>query len=423
MTRHFISFLGSHDLGNIEDGPVLSLLQYLKPTHIYLFITRGYSKSNKVEDLKLYYEKYLSSQIEIIETEIEDPTNHREIFNKISSDIEKINNEANALKSQVFINLNKRTPAIISVLSLLSMTGFINRCTGVYSPNPQFDNVVKTDTLDFYKNSFAYKTLATLINDKEYEATIKFLEQNKILKHLSSDIEFMNILRFTNQRIIGNFDKAREIYQKCELLHKLEYKTPANLYERASEYYISTQAAIKKEDTFQATLKLGIIREILTTFLCQLMLKTTYTEEILIYENKEEKSPRFNVENLEKYAPDLKAYIMNNHEFSKSITPFDFSREINAYTESIMLKYLLIKNKTKNLEKINDYFNKLQELKDERNKLAHRLSAPEFKPKWNKYIKEILTLISEEFSYPSPDYTSYEEINKILLDKLKQALN
>ena len=129
------------------------------------------------------------------------------------------------------------------------------------------------------------------------------------------------------------------------------------------------------------------------------------------------------MENLEKYAPDLKAYIMNNHEFSKSITPFDFSREINAYTESIMLKYLLIKNKTKNLEKINDYFNKLQELKDERNKLAHRLSAPEFKPKWNKYIKEILTLISEEFSYPSPDYTSYEEINKILLDKLKQALN
>ena len=84
----------------------------------------------------MYYEKYLSSQIEIIETEIEDPTNHREIFNKISSDIEKINNEANALKSQVFINLTSGTPAIISVLSLLSMTGFINRCTGVYSLIP-----------------------------------------------------------------------------------------------------------------------------------------------------------------------------------------------------------------------------------------------------------------------------------------------
>lgn len=423
MDRYFISFLGSHDLGTIDNGPIVSLLGYVKPTHIYLFITKGYVETNNIESLREYYKKYTSYPINIIETNIEDPTNHKEIYSKIIDSIEGINNDAKESKSQVFINLTSGTPAIISVLSLLSMTGFVNRAIGVYAPNPKFDNMLKVDTLDFYKNSFAYNTLKTLINNKEYDATLRFLEQNKILKNLSSDKEFMDILNFANQRIMGNFEKAYELYQDIPMLHSLEYKNPTNLYEIASEYYISAQVAIAKNDSFQSILKLGIIREILTSFLCQKLLKESYTEEIIIYDTKEERPPRFNLDNLNTYGQDLKEYIINTLSNSKLKLKFDFSREVNAYTEGLILEYLLEKGNTSNLAKIKRNFHILEELKGERNKLAHRLSTPQINKKWNASIKDILILIAEEFSYSQPDFSSYKEINEILLTKLKQALN
>lgn len=422
MNRYYISFLGSHDLGTIDNGPVSTQLKYLKPSHVYLFITEDYYNKNNIEELKRYHQQDNSTNIFIINSQIKDPTNHREISAKITKELEKINEKAAETKSQVFINLTSGTPAIISVLSLLAMTGFLNRCVGIYAPNPKYNNVIKTDSLDFYQNSFAYKTIKSLINDKEYNATIRFLEQNKILKNLSADKDFMDILRFANYRIVGDFDEALKIYNNNEHLSKISYKKPENLYECALEYFISAQGAIAKNDTFQAILKLGIIREILTSFLCKKLIKERFAEEIIIYPNKEDTPPRFNINNLELYAQDLKEYILSVQKQSKSVLNFDFNREINAYTESLILCYLIDSSENNNLLKIKKNFNSLEDLKGERNKLAHRLSAPKFKTKWNECIKEILNLTAEVFSYEKPSYSTYKEINNILIEKLKQSL-
>ena len=44
MSRVFVSFVGSHDLGSTINGPIDQLLLYSKPTSIYLFLTKDYEK-------------------------------------------------------------------------------------------------------------------------------------------------------------------------------------------------------------------------------------------------------------------------------------------------------------------------------------------------------------------------------------------
>ncbi len=429
MSKVLISFIGSHDLNRNREtngaGPIEQLMNYIKPTKSYLFVSDEYWEEFKNNNLENFYKNLQEKDVVIISTDIENPTDHNEIANKLSNYIENINGEILLNKWQGFVNLTSGTPAMISVLSLFVMTGQLNRTHGVYAPNPKYDNQVKLTAIEFYKNSFTYKTLKDMINLMDYIAIEDFLAKNKnVFPKLEERDDFKNIVKFTKNRMICNYDKAFEFYNKYDYLKQYQYNIPTNLYEKSAELYMSAKISERNADDFQATLKAGIVREILTTFLIKKLLKRL---NIDILEDRQLENGTnmifFKQENIEKY-PKLFEYLENKLRTSNSINKtFDKNRDVNSNTQGNILDFCIEQKSNENLLNIQKEFFKLEKLRAERNKLAHSISSPKYSNTWLKILENIINLISDEFNLTKPDYEFYTKINNNLLEILKETLN
>lgn len=422
MSRVLITFVGSHDLTKNNNGPIEQLLNYIKPTATYIFITSEYIEKFQNSELEEYYNSLAKQDINYILTDIKNPTDAEEIATAISDKITEINEYILDNKYQGFLNLSSGTPAILSVLSLFAITGQLNRTMGLYAPNPKYDNRIRTNSLDYYKNSFAYQTIKNLINQCDYIAIEDFLKRNKILPKLNESEEFKTEIEFAKNRLISNFELADNIYNKNEFLHKFHYEKPNNLYEKARESLMSADISARNNDIFQTTLKLGIIRENITSFLLQEILKQ---KQIDIIENNNNKDgvKTLKKDILETEYPEIIKYL--NDRLSKSESrnkTIDLNRELNSFLEGLLLEYFIKNEDNVELKIIQKEFYKLEQLKKERNNLAHTINPPKYNINWINSIKKILIYVAKYLGYQEPQFDDYKEINKDLLKLLKQTL-
>lgn len=424
MSRVFITFVGSHDFTQNNNGPMEQLIKYLKPSDIYIFITSGYIQRFREKGLEEYYKSLSPQNIEFIYTDIENPTNSEEIASKISPKIDSINKYILKNKYQGFLNLTSGTPAIISVLSLFAITGQLNRTFGLYAPNPEYDNKIKTNSLDFYKNAFAYQTIKNLINQYDYIAVEDFIKKNKMLPKLNDSQEFKIIVNFTKNRVISNFEDAEKIYKNNDFLHEFKFEKPTNLYAKSVECLMSAEVSERAKDIFQTTLKLGIIRENITSFLLQ---KILHKKQIDIVETKKVKDSEMKFlkkDVLEQKYPEIIEYLENELNKSSSINKkIDLDRELNSFLEGLLLKYFITNECNMTLDTIQTKLNNLEKLKKERNNIAHTINAPYYDENWKNNIKEILINTAIYLNYPEPRFDDYKHINKKLLQILKSMLN
>ena len=429
MSRNIlISFIGSHDLTAGKNGAVEQLISFLKPQKTYLFLTNDYKKEFYQNNLKEYYSSLLTEELEIIDTDIKNPTDFEEIAKNISDKIEEINNYILENKLNGVLNLTSGTPAILSVLSLFAITGQLNKTMGLYAPNPKYDNKIKTNSLDYYKNSFAYKTLKKLINTCNYSAVESFLKtEKKILPKLGNNKEFKELVSFAKNRANCAFDEAYKIWEKSEFLKKYNYNPPKNLFEKSVECLMSAEISQMNEDYFQTVLKLGIIRENLVSFLLDkiLSLKDFKIIDTKQCQNrKEEESIRFLNENkLNEQCPQIKKYLEEKMQsFDSANKKIDYNRELTSFLEGMILEYFLTQEEFENYP-IQKELYKLEGLKKQRNELAHTINAPKYNINWRKSIEAIINLTAQYLGYNPRDLNVYKEINADLLKILKKALN
>lgn len=425
MSRVLITFVGSHDKKD-NNGPIEQLLRYIKPSKIYVFTTKDFYTSFCDDRMENYYKNIIDCEIEIIKTDIENPTDAEEISNKVSEKIAEINSYILENKYQGFLNLTSGTPTILSVLSLFAITGQLNRTMGLYAPNPKFDNKIKQNSLDYYKNSFAYKTIKDLINTHNYIGVEEFLKKNKILPKLSENIAFKELVSFAKNRAICNYEEAHKIYEESEYLKKYEYNVPKNLYEKAVECLMSAKIAEINKDYFQATLKLGIIRENLVSFLLREILKEEEMDIIeikKIEKRKKEDCVAFlrGDEIREKY-PEILEFLKKKMTKENGETKeIDLNREMNSFVEGLLLEYFI--KEDKDLGKIQTELYSLEQLKSQRNTIAHTINFPIYKEQWAKNIEKIIIYISEYLEVEKPNLNKYKEINEDLLFLLKKSIN
>ena len=420
MSRVLITFVGSHDLAQNNNGPIEQLIHYLKPSRTYIFITSEYAESFKINELEAYYNSIKEQTVYYNYTDIKNPTNTEEIVSNISDKINEINNYIIENKYQGFLNLTSGTPAILSVLSLFAITGQLNRTMGLYAPNPKYDNIIRTNSLDFYKNSFAYQTIKNLINQCDYIAIEDFIKRNKILPKLNELQEFKIIVSFAKNRVISNFELADEIYNKNEFLHEFNYKKPNNLYDKALESLMSAEISARNNDIFQTTLKLGIIRENLVSFLLQEILLKNHIDIIEINTNGEK---RLKGDILEIKYPEILEFLQEKLcESTSENKKLDLHRELNSFIEKYLLEYFINKENDKTLNFIQKEFFKLEQLRKERNKLAHTINPPMYNSNWIQSIRKILINTAQYLDLSEPNFETYKEINKKLLEILKQAI-
>ncbi len=426
--RILISFIGSHDLIPGRNGAVEQLINYLKPQKTYLFLTDDYKKEFYQNNLKEYYNSLSTEELEIIDTDIKNPTDFEEIAKNISDKTEEINNYILENKLDGFLNLTSGTPAILSVLSLFAITGQLNRTMGLYAPNPQYDNKIRTNSLDYYKNSFAYKTLKKLINTCNYSAIEAFLvEEKKAIPRLSNNKEFIELIQFAKNRANCTFEEAYKIWEKSEYLKKYNYNPPKNLYEKSIECLMSAKISEMNKDYFQTVLKLGIIRENLVSFLLDKILKSkgfNIIETKQTANRKKDESIKYLNENkLNEQCPEIKEYIENKMQSTESLNKkIDYNRELTSFLEGMILEYFLIQEEFEKYP-IQKELYKLDELKKQRNELAHTINAPKYNINWCKSIETIINLTAQYLGYNPQDLNIYKEINADLLKILKKELN
>ncbi len=429
MSRNIlISFIGSHDLTAGKKGPVEQLINYLKPRKTYLFLTKEYKEKFSQKNLKEYYGSLLTEELEVIETDIINPVDYEEITQKISEKIEEINSFMLENKFDGFLNLTSGTPVILSVLSLFAITGKLNRTAGLYAPNPEHDNKIKTNSLDYYKNSFAFKTIKKLINTCSYCAIEALLaEEKKILPKLFENKEFKELISFAKNRSDCAFNEAYKIWEKSEFLKKYNYNEPKNLYEKSIECLMTAKISEMNKDDFQTVLRLGLIRENLLSYLLDKILEAKNLDIIEIKKTKKRKKEEsvklLNENKIKEKCPKLKEYIENKMKNSEGINKkVDYKREVSSFMEGIILEYFL-SDEEFTAYPIQQELYKLEELRTQRNESAHTIKASKYNKNWMRSIEKIIKYTAQYFGFPEPDINIYKKINADLLDILKKTIN
>lgn len=414
--RILVSFIGGNDI-NSENAAIEQLIKYLKPHEIYLFVTNEFE--NKISYFTQKLTSLTNSKINLINTNIENPSNQKEIFEKIKNHLSIINMKTNINKDQGYVNLTSGTPDIKCVFEILLALKQLERFHGIYAPNPKYDNQVRIDDLSFYKSKLSENAIRMFIEKSEYTALLDYISSNNVNLGIDISKEFRMFVEFINNRFIGNMQKALDTYNKCPQLQDiLEFSTSSNLFETAKETFYSVEKILKNKDYFQATLKLAVIRENLLKFINTKLLNGYETIADLSNDETKENVYYWNLAKLERNEPQLKIFLETEQSQSKENKKYDFNREINAHTDLLILKYLVNQKfeKEQTLQNILSSFYSLQKLVKQRNLLAHTLSfGTEEVERWAKRIKNILILIAKYSNIPFEEENLYDDLNKKLL--------
>ncbi len=422
LSRVFISFVGSHDFAESNNGPIEQLINNCKPKKVVLFITKGqdnYIQKFIEQERESYYKSITNAEFEVIYTDIDDPTNFQEIAEKISSKIDEVNEEVVKNKYQTFVNLTSGSPAILSVLSLFIITGKLNRAFGMYAKNPKYGNKIIMNNLDFYQNSFAYKTVKKMINQRNFVAIEDFLSTTKDFRQLSENKNFKAIVSIAKNHMSCNYSEMKKLLDENQNLN-LNISCPITLYEKALECYKSIKELYERQnDTYQATLKASIVRENLLFYLVENILKSKKISSIIKKKSLEQTDSSwfFDEDNLYSSAPDLAKYL--EETLIEQGTKFEPNREITSFLAFYIFKYFSENDKT--LTKIRAKFNGIDDLRAMRNTIAHTINPSEFKIFWLKSLKDIINLISEYFNLGTPNFDTYKELEVSLLKELNAS--
>lgn len=417
--RILISFVGGNDI-NSDNAAIEQLVKYLKPNEIFLFVTKEFE--NKIFHFTQKLTLQANSKLNIINTNIENPSDQKEIFEKIKEDLNVINLKTIVNKDQGYINLTSGTPDIKCVFSILLALKQFQRFHGIYAPNPKYDNMVRIDDLSFYKSKLCENAIKIFIEKCEYMALLDYISSKEVNLGLNITKEFRLFAEFIYNRFIGNMQKAMNIYeQNPQLQNFTEFSLSNNLFETAKETFYSVEKILKNKDYFQATLKLAVIRENLLKFINDKLLNGYETIADLSNDDTKENVYKWNMEKLEKNETELKTFLEEEQLKLKENKKYDFNREINAHTDFLILKYLVNQKyeNEKTLQNILLNFYSLQKLVKQRNSLAHTLTfGTDEVEKWTKYARNILILIAEYFELSFEKENLYDTLNKNLLKLL-----
>lgn len=155
MRRNLLTFIGATDIKTHEkkefNGAIEQILSKYSFENIYVFITSGLR--DKVENLNMIerYKEISNSNVIVIYTNIEDPTNPRIIYNELKKYIEEINTNTKNIEGELYVNMVSSTPQIISILSLFVGGKALYNSVGVYPSNPLYRDEIKFDNLDFFR--------------------------------------------------------------------------------------------------------------------------------------------------------------------------------------------------------------------------------------------------------------------------------
>ena len=414
-----LTFVGGNDIKSNNAAIEQILQEYKNLQEVYIFLTKDFEKPFTDSNRLNLYKSLSKADFKLIKTEIENPTMQKEIYDKIKEHLSTIKMSVILNKDLGFINLSSGTPDIKSVWSVLLATDELpsKRFHGIYAPNPNYDNKIRIDDLKFYKNSYLYNTIKLFIKKFNYLAISELgKSSDNNLKDIT-DSDFINIVDFAKYRSTCDYDNAEKIYKEKNLNKYFEYIQPRSLFERSCEFLQSAKISYINNDEFSTTIKLGIVRENILEYLI---------ENLLNYNNigtreNENKPYSFNLEKIRKNEPNLEKFLVETHKNAKTtIKEFNFKGEINAYSKKLILDYLINNKYTdKTLKNIKKKFEKVSDLVQQRNAVAHNITKTKYKDNWFCDIEDILNLISKYFNISYGPISIYEEINKILENKLK----
>lgn len=414
--RILISFVGGNDI-NSDNAAIEQLVKYLNPNEIFLFVTKEFE--NKISHFTQKLTRPANSKLNIIKTDIQNPSDQKEIFKKIKEDLNIINMKTIVNKDQGYINLTSGTPDIKCVFAILLALKQFQRFHGIYAPNPKYDNLVRIDDLSFYKSKLSENAIKMFIEKCEYTALLDYISSKDVNLGLNIPKEFNIFAEFINSRFIGNMQKTAEIYaQNPQLQNFVDFSLNNNLFETAKETFYSVEKILKNKDYFQSTLKLAVIRENLLKFINDKLLNGYETIADLSNDDTKENVYYWNIEKLEKNEPKLKIFLEEEQLKLKENKKYDFNREINAHTDFLILKYLVNQKykEEKTLQNILSNFYSLQKLVNQRNRLAHTLTfGTDEVEKWTKYARNILILTAEYFNLSYKKENLYDNLNNKLL--------
>ena len=414
-----VSFVGGHDIDS-ENAAIEQIIKYIKPDEVYFFVTKEFE--DKIPKITSKFKNILAQKPFIYKTEIDNPSDQKEIYEKIKSYLDYVNLRVNYNKDLGYINLTSGTPDIKCVFSILLALKKLPRFTGIYAPNPKYDSFVRCDNLDFYKETLSLNILKTFIEKNEYQALYDYICLDEVKKNITVSDKLVIATDFVKNRFVGNMDEAQKIYDENSFLHDMfQFSKPRDLFEKAKETFYSVEKTVESKDYFQSTLKLGVIRENLLKYINGKLLNGYEQVANLSSDKNKENVYYWDMDKLKKNEPNLKDFLEKEQAALKDNKVYDFKREINTHTDELILKYMekekYLKNKT--LAKICKHFNCLQQLVKQRNSLAHTLGNGNIhSTNWLKDIKKIIELTSEHFEIPYNSENVYDEMNRILLKLL-----
>lgn len=414
-----LTFVGGNDIKSENAAIEQILKEYKNIKEVYIFLTKAFEKPFSNSKRLELYKSISNADFKLINTEIENPTMQQEIYEKIKNQLSMIKMSVTLNKDICFVNLSSGTPDIKSVWSVLIAIGELpsNRFHGIYAPNPDFDNKIRIDDLKFYKNSYSYNTVKLFIKKFNYLAISEIGKLNKdVLKDIT-DSDFINIVDFAKYRSTCDYENAEKIYKEKKLNKYFEYIKPTSLFEKSCEYLQSAKISYVNNDEFSTTIKLGIIRENILEYL---------VDNLLGYSNigireQEDKPYSFDLKKIRTNEPELETFLIERQKNAQTTNKeFNFKGEINAYSKMLIIDYL-INNKYSDelLKMIKKKLDIINGLVQQRNAVAHNIIKPKYRDNWFVNIEEVLKLMSKYFNISYCPMYIYENINKILENKLK----
>ncbi len=429
--RVLISFLGGHDLNcdeNFEQNPcpLIQMINNVKPKHLYLFITYEYMERYKNSFIQNNINKIAPDlKINEIFIDIINPTDTNEINSKISPYIKDINNFIVLNKNQGFVNLTSGTPQIISVLTLNIIIDKLQKTHGAYAPNPKFDSKYRVENLNFFKNSFGYETIKTLIENYDYSGIISLSQKDNYIKSkFQMDKDINEILEFAHNKFISDFKKANEILENNALLkEKFEIVKidENNTFNYCIERFFTINPLIKTNQLAQAVIWIAIIRETLINYINNILLPNGM-ESIA---GKEEDSSVYylNEEKIKNNYDDLYEFLMKEWDKNKCKNTLDLNRELNQAVAKLIFKYScenFIEDKNISRKLQSSMFG-LEEVVKVRNNLAHTICPPKFNKNWINHLKNLINniLILNRCEI-NLNENPYDRINNLLQEKISE---
>lgn len=189
----------SDPIRNYYDGPLLHIVRHYKPRKVYLYFTK--EMLDKKEELELALKPF-SSEIEIIESDIQNPHDFDIFIDIFEKSLNKIQNENK--DSQILLNISSGTPQMKSALALEVVSShLILKPIQVTTPakgsnanikhggeiDENFDDLteggkyieknrcIEPNILSFKKMS-AKRDIVSLINSYEYRGALNKIKEN-----------------------------------------------------------------------------------------------------------------------------------------------------------------------------------------------------------------------------------------------------